>query len=296
MQTLKKVLEQNHSNKTKKELVELLTGIKEIVGSDYEKVTGIQVNELSKTKNDDLLAIVEDFKDGYKPKWEKGMAAAGSAAIKMVMDKMSKEETFSAASASDADFAAELGSIDFANIIGGPLNACVTAQSNASLATVSFIQEVGFTQATPTDPKVLRMVDFTHEKQIVNPDYGKDPADVPAGTDVTSLYLPDTQKVALTVPFISLLNVPSFRIETCKINFNVKLNSVYTRDVSDEFELDASLGIDYKWIKLDVSVGYKRNTSTGVRVEKEYSMGVEVVGTNDEVPGGLERVLGILAG
>ncbi len=299
MKTLKQVLAQNHSTKTKKELVDLLTGIKEIVGSDYDKITGVQVNELGRTKNADLLAIVNEFNDNYKPSWEKNMSNAGSAVLNMIVDQVGKEESFSAASASNADFAAELGSIDFANIIGGPLNACVTAQTNASLATVSFIQEVAFTgEETTSDPKVLRMVDFSHEKTVANPNLGKTigtgPGEVPVGTDVTSPTIDES--VSLTVPFVSLLNVPSLRIETCKVDFNVKLNSVYTRDVSSEFELDASLGIDYKWIKFDVSVGYKRTASTGIRVEKEYTMGVEVVASNSEMPGGLEKVLGILAG
>ena len=36
-------------------------------------------------------------------------------------------------------------------------------------------------------------------------------------------------------------------------------------------------------------------SSTGVKVEKEYTMGVKVVATNDQMPGGLEKVLGILS-
>ncbi|HBK93535.1 MAG TPA: hypothetical protein DDZ69_00750, partial [Porphyromonadaceae bacterium] len=54
------------------------------------------------------------------------------------------DKIFITSDAASADFAAELGSIDFATIIGGPLDACVKAQSNASISTVSFINEVGF--------------------------------------------------------------------------------------------------------------------------------------------------------
>ena len=38
----------------------------------------------------------------------------------------------------------ELASLDFANLIGGPINAVVEAQAKAAITTANFIQEVGF--------------------------------------------------------------------------------------------------------------------------------------------------------
>ncbi|APG66428.1 hypothetical protein LPB136_05635 [Tenacibaculum todarodis] len=188
---------------------------------------------------------------------------------------MEKDENqFSTSNASDADFAAELGSIDFENLIGGPLNACVTAQANASMSTVNFIKEVGF-----EDDGTLRMVDFSYTKTVPNDD----------GTGTT------TEDISLIVPFVSVLNIPSLRIETCEVDFNVKLNSVYTKDVSSEFGIDADVSGGWGPVKFKVSASYKRSSSTGVKVEKEYTMGVKVVATNDQMPGGLEKVLGILS-
>ena len=115
---------------------------------------------------------------------------------------------------------------------------------------------------------------------------------MPAGTDVTTENFEDDVK--LSVPFISILSIPSLRIETCEIDFNVKLNSVYSRDVSSEFGFDRSTKGGF-FTKFKVAVSNKRTSSTGVKVEKEYSLGVKVVATNDEMPGGLEKVLGILA-
>ncbi|MFC5874451.1 hypothetical protein [Chryseobacterium arachidis] len=48
-------------------------------------------------------------------------------------------------------------------------------------------------------------------------------------------------------------------------------------------------------MKFNVDVSYKRTSSTGIKVEKEYSLGVKVKATNDEMPAGLEKVLGLLA-
>lgn len=275
MKKLQTILKQDHSKKTKKELIELLTGINEIVGDDFGKITGIQLSELSKTKNDDLVAIINSFKENYDVKWEESFGEASTKILKTILAQIEKDENqFSTSNASNADFAAELGSIDFENLIGGPLNACVTAQANASMSTVNFIKEVGF-----EDDGTLRMVDFSYTKTVPNDD----------GTGTT------TEDISLIVPFVSVLNVPSLRIETCEVDFNVKLNSVYTKDVSSEFGIDAEVSGGWGPVKFKVSASYKRSSSTGVKVEKEYTMGVKVVATNDQMPGGLEKVLGILS-
>lgn len=296
MQTLKQTLEQDHSSKTKKQLVELLKGIKEILGGDYDKITGLQVSELSKTRNEDLLAIINDFREKYDEKWESDWAKASVEVMEMIFSQMKKDETFSASNVSDGGFAAELGGLDFANLIGGPLNACVEAQTNASLATVSFINEVGFTGED--EDKELVMTSFSHKKETSNPNFekviGTGPGQVPVGTDVTSETF--EENIFIELPLITMFSIPSFRIETCEIDFNVKLNSVYTKKIDTSFGVDASLSVDYKAVKFDVSVSYKRSSSTGIKVEKEYSLGVKVKATNDEMPAGLEKILGILAG
>lgn len=275
MKKLQSVLNQDHSKKTKKELVDLLTGISEVLGDDYSKISGIQISELPKTKNEDLVAVINSFKENYDAKWEANISSS-SELLNTIFAQMEKDENqFSTLDAANADFAAELGSIDFENLIGGPLNACVTAQANASLSTVNFIKEVGF-----TDDGELRMVDFSYKKEVPDPDN-------PGSTL--------KEDVSLNVPFVSVLNVPSLRIENCTVDFNVKLNSVYTKDVSSEFGIDASASGGWGPVKFKVSASYKRSSSTGVRVEKEYTMGVKVVATNDQMPGGLEKVLGILS-
>jgi len=293
METLKSVLEANHTKKTKNELVDLLSGVEKVLTpSIYDKISGVEMSELKNLSTKDLLLIVEQFKNSYDEKWEKSLSNASSEVLKMISLKMAAdEEIFKTSDAANADFAAELGSIDFATIIGGPLDACVKAQSNASIATVSFINEVGFELTDPADPasaKKLRMADFRYNKTVPNPDYVNE-TETP-GVDKTI-----SQPVELSVPFVALLNVPSFRIESCEVDFNVKLNSTYTKNVSDEFGLKVGASGGWGPVKLSVDVSYKRSSSTGIKVEKEYSLGVKVRATNDEMPAGLEKVLGILA-
>ncbi len=279
MKTLKQVLNENHKNKTKKELVDLITGIKGVVGPDYDKITGLQPSELSKTRNEDLVAIIGDFSENYNSEWEVAFANAPTKVIGMILEQEQRDQEFFAANTpANANFASELGNIPFENIIGGVLDAAVTAQTNASIATVDFIKEVGFTTTGTgvTAETKVRTVDFSYVEE--------DPAD-PNGTVTRTV----------EVPFISLLNVPTLRIETVDIDFNVQLNSVYTRDVSSQFGIDASLDVKFPRVKFNVSASYKRSTRTGTKVERTYNVGVKVRATNDEIPAGLEKVLNLLS-
>ncbi|KAA0126638.1 DUF2589 domain-containing protein [Chryseobacterium sp. SN22] len=289
METLKSVLEANHTKKSKNELIDLLTGLeKSLSPAVYEKVSGIETSELAALSNKELISIIEDFKRNYDEKWEKSFAAVSSEVLKMVAGRMAADDqVFKTSGAESADFAAELGSIDFATIIGGPLDACVKAQSNASISTVNFIKEVGF--ETVDNEQKLRMAEFKYRKMGPNPDFDPD-------KEVSSSNPKETMNdVEISVPFISLLNVPAFRIETCEVDFNVKLNSTYTKDVSDEFNIKAGASGGFGPVKFNVDVSYKRSSATGIKVEKEYSLGVKVKATNDEMPAGLEKVLGLLA-
>ena len=287
MKTLKSVLEQDYSKKTKSELIEMLAGLEDVLSpSVYEQISGIDPSELQGLTKKEIIDIIDNFKTGYDQKWESSVARASSDALKLIFGQMAEDDKiFITSDAASADFAAELGSIDFATIIGGPLDACVKAHSNASISTVSFINEVGFETDT-SGTKKLRMAEFKYKKNVPNPEY--DPAN-PGTTSPTI-----QQDSEINVPFIALLNVPSFRIESCEVDFNVKLNSTYTKNVSSEFGINAGASGGWGPVKFKVDVSYKRSSSTGIKVEKEYSLGVKVRATNDEMPAGLEKVLGLL--
>jgi hypothetical protein len=284
MKTINDILNQKHDAKTKAELIELLTNLSSLITiEEYQKVSGINPQtELDKLTKKDLIAVVDDFRENYNADWEANLANASGEIIRGVFGMVEKDEaTFGAMAAADANFAAELGNIDFENLIGGPMQAAVKAQNSASLSTVAFIQKVGFTGKGAN--RKLQMVDFSYTKSVPDTSAG-----APANATVE-------EKVKITVPFISILNVPSLRIETLDIDFNVKLSSTFTKDVSSELGIKASLAIDYKVVKFKASVSYKRTSSSGVKVEKEYSMNVKVKATNDELPAGLEKVLGMMS-
>jgi len=293
--TLKSFLGESHNRKTKDDLVKVLNQLHSSLGDDaFAKVTAVQPSEFSKLNKAEIISVLDSFRDDYDDGWE-----IAAKAVDGIFNQMESDDLlFSTSNAADADFAAELGDIDFENLIGGPLNACVTAQTNASVATVNFIKEVGFQKVDPSDQnskEEIRMVDFTHNRKVLNPAYDatKDPTGTGEDSDGNKKYNDET--VELKIPFISLLNVPSLRIETCDIDFNVKLNSTYTKNVSNSLGINASVSGGFWAVKFKVSASYRRSSSTGVKVEKQYTMGVKVKATNDEMPAGLERVLGLLA-
>lgn len=191
----------------------------------------------------------------------------------------------------------ELNSLDFSVYIGGPMQAAVQAQHAASMSQVSFIKEVGFEKDSNGNITDLRYVDFKYSKSVPNPHFGKTAQQLtdeglPASTDTTSAFLPS--EVNIMVPFLTMLTIPALRIETLTIDFNAKLTSTETSNVSSEFAASAELGINYKIVNFKASASYKRTASSGTSVEKTYNLGVRVHAVNDEIPAGLDRILTML--
>ena len=182
----------------------------------------------------------------------------------------------------------ELNSLDFSVYIGGPLQAAVQAQHAASMSQVNFIKEVGFEKDSSGNITDLRYVDFNYKKKAPNPAFD---SSLPAGP--TNEPFIDAE-VNITVPFLTMLTIPALRIETLTIDFNAKLTSTETSNVSSEFAASAELGINYKIVNFKASASYKRTASSGTSVEKTYNLGVRVHAVNDEIPAGLDRILTML--
>jgi len=173
-------------------------------------------------------------------------------------------------------FVDELATVDFRKMLGGPLQAAVDAQVASSIATMNFINAVGFT-GTGNDRKLV-MVDFSHTREEKNQEGD-----------------PVTKKVVVTVPLISTLQVPSLRIEYVDVEFNARLNSVQRAEVSTELNIKAEVTAGWGPVNFKVSGSFQRKTVTSVEVQREYTLKVNMRAVQDEMPAGLERVLGLLA-
>jgi hypothetical protein len=177
----------------------------------------------------------------------------------------------------------ELNSLDFSVYIGGPLQAAVAAQNAASLAQVDFIKQVGFKTGPAPDfkPTDIIYVEFKYKKSA------------PPKPDGTS---GGTFEASLQVPLLTILTIPALRIDEMTIDFNARLNSVETSNTESTFGLTASAGVNLKVVNIQASTSYQRKTTQGVQVERTYTLGVHVRVVNDEIPAGLDRILGILEG
>lgn len=180
--------------------------------------------------------------------------------------------------APSTNLTSELNNIDFRKMIGGPLQAAVDAQVASSLATVDFINKVGFTDDGNGGGRELVMVDFSHKRKDVDAE----------GQEVV-------KDIAVRVPLIAMLPVPSLRIEHVIIDFNVKLNSVESSSTSDQLGVNAEVKGGWGPVSFKVSASYQRKTATNVEVKKEYALNVNVKAVQDEIPAGLEKVLGIIS-
>jgi len=107
----------------------------------------------------------------------------------------------------DLQLASRLAAVPYGQIIGGAFTAATDAQFSSAMVCVDWIKSVGFTggSGAPGDMGELVMVDFVYERP-------------------GSLMGLNKQKNVMSVPFLTMVPLPSLRIESMKIQFNVKLN------------------------------------------------------------------------
>lgn len=123
-----------------------------------------------------------------------------------------------------------------------------------------------------------------------------------SGAAATATYTPPAdavyQDMVISVPLLAMVPVPYIRIERGEIDFNCKINSMTYIDTTSDFKIQGDLTFKQSWgsgsVKLNVSASYQKTTTSGEKTERTYSMAVKVVAVQDEMPAGLERLLGIL--
>lgn len=176
----------------------------------------------------------------------------------------------------------ELASLDFQNMIGGPLSAVVKAQADAAVTSVDFIKAVGFDEENDNKPT---MVTFEYDKPVES-------------TAADGTVTVEVKPFKLTVPFLTMLPIPFIRVEETKIDFNAKITSVRESKSTSQHGLDTELKAKAGWgwgsAQLKVNYSYKKSTSASQKIERTYTLAVHVRAVQDELPAGTERLLGIL--
>lgn len=207
----------------------------------------------------------------------------------------------------------ELSSIDFESMIGGPLVAVINAQAQAAMSTVNFIKEVGFKKVAEegaggdTSTAEPIYVSFKYPKEIspyqpripavaANPDAIPPVIARPEVPEAAAIY----QTQELKVPILTMLPIPFIRIDLATVDFNAKINSVEFRKTDTNLKVSADLEAKAGWLfgsaKLKVSTSFQKTTQQGNTVDRTYSMAIHVKAVQDEMPAGMEKILGILEG
>ncbi len=108
------------------------------------------------------------------------------------------------------------------------------------------------------------------------------------------------QHMKISVPLLTMLPIPFIKVDIITIDFNAKITSMESQSQSSDLAIGVSLEAKQRWpggsAKLNASVAYKKTTSSGSNVERTYSMAIHVQASQDEMPAGMEKLLGILEG
>lgn len=156
-------------------------------------------------------------------------------------------------------------------LIGTPLTACATAQKLLAQTTVDFIRDVGMDIDSSTgDITGLKTVTFSYS------------AALDEGTGAT------TETKTITVPLLTIVNIPSLSIQTCDINFEMNVSQTRTT------EANASLSASYKAWYSPVSVSFKGSVSTSSTKSAAAKYTVNVSAADNGPPDGLTKVLSML--
>ena len=198
----------------------------------------------------------------------------------------------------DTNIEKQLNNIDFANLIGGPMQAAIRAQADAATSTINFIKEVGFYEEGTGEDKVTKLhyVDFSYEKQLPTVYDRNEDGSIKKDGDGKPIVLEEnpTETKKIKVPLLTMLTIPSIRIDSGEIDFNAKLNSVEEAKKSDKLGVKLDAKAKFGPVRMKVTASYQRASSHGVKVAKEYSMHVNIKFSQDELPAGLEKVLNLL--
>lgn len=128
-------------------------------------------------------------------------------------------------------------------------------------------------------------------------------------------------EMQLEVPILTMLPIPFIRVEEGEIDFHAKITSMEYARVGSKFKGSTSFGyksstsgsastgtggitslfakasakIKYSSsVNFKVNASYQRTSRQGSKVDKTYQLGVKIKISQDEIPAGMEKLLGIL--
>ncbi len=106
------------------------------------------------------------------------------------------------------------------------------------------------------------------------------------------------QQMSLDVPILTILPIPFIRIEEFSLQFNAKIDSMESTQVDTSTSVSGNLSVNQRWpggsARLSVSASHQSKSSRGTEVKRSYALDISVKAIQDDLPRGMEKVLGIL--
>jgi hypothetical protein len=199
----------------------------------------------------------------------------------------------------------ELRNLPLSDLITAPLNAVITAQANAALSTAQFIEQIGFTsegEASLFDDKddndkhSIRTAELKIKKKVLVDDGN-------GGLKVEEV------EEFVSIPFISLFNIPAIEIGSMDWDFNVRLKSVQSLDTtfsssfSAGYRSQTGLKIGGQIKMIEVGINSSMTVETSLKTdfemrhkstrEQEYNLHINIKANAAALPKGIDRLLSI---
>lgn len=207
----------------------------------------------------------------------------------------------------------DLKDLPLESLISAPLNAVIAAQANAAMSTANFIQQIGFVNK---GDKKKSIFDRLNPGATTNPDkfdvrtaelvfVKKEKIEPPPTSGATTKDVEER----VSLPFITLFNIPSVEIGEMTWAFSVKLKRI------EDFETElthsttttttgggsAEIGLASLGIPISIGASMKVESTSktdfdlryGLGRDHEYNLNITVKANAAAPPKGIERLLGI---
>ena len=104
----------------------------------------------------------------------------------------------------------------------------------------------------------------------------------------------NTESVELTVPLLTIVPIPYIRIEHATIDFECKVSSSTLDTSQHNIGVEAKASGGFWGVRFSVKASYSYQKTHRDQVDKSATLKVHVRAVQDEMPGGLTRMLEIL--
>lgn len=128
-------------------------------------------------------------------------------------------------------------------------------------------------------------------------------------------------EMQLEVPILTMLPIPFIRVEEGEIDFHAKITSMEYANVGSKFKASTSFSYNSSTsggvsggsgkitslfakssahakysssVNFKVNASYQRTSRQGSKVDKTFQLGIKIKVVQDEIPAGMEKLLGIL--